>query len=151
MTSRSSDPKTSKDAGHLATTPAKLRASHALILRVFELYGAMNDKDLLDRVHAAEKNFGIKKLMSPSGVRSRRSELAKPNMDRMAEIEKEVMQEAGLFGQLSGPYDNAVARKQIDEQVRARLRAEGFRSKLWDTGVRETVDGRSVIVWGLAK
>lgn len=146
MTSRSSDPKTSKDAGQLATTPAKLRASHALILRVFELYGAMHDKDLIDRVHAAEKNFGIKKLMSPSGVRSRRSEMSKPNMERLDEIAMDINPELqrayGAFESLS-PEDRVTARM--------RLVAEGFRSKLWDTGRREVVDGRHVIVWGLAK
>lgn len=149
MTSRSSDPKTSKDAGQLATTPAKLRASHALILRVFELYGAMHDKDLIDRVHAAEKNFGIKKLMSPSGIRSRRSEMSKPNMERLGEIARELSGVA--VGVPEVHYGLANGSMTLFLDALARLRAEGFRSKLIDTGKRETVDGRSVIVWGLAK
>lgn len=146
MTSRTSDPSTSRDAGKRATTTAKLRASHALILNVFNAYGDMNDKDLLDRVHDVERNLGKKKLMSPSGVRSRRSELSKPNMDRLDEIAMDINPDLsrafGAFESLS-PVDRLTAR--------ARLATEGFKSKLWDTGKREEVDGRQNIVWGLAK
>lgn len=55
----------------------KLRASQALVLNMFRAYGPMNDKDLLDRVHATQKSLGLPNLMSPSGVRTRRSELVK--------------------------------------------------------------------------
>lgn len=150
MTSRSTDPGTSKEAGELATTPAKLRASHALILRVFDAYGPMNDKDLLDRVHVVEKNLGQKKFMSPSGVRSRRSEMSKPNMDRLDEIAMDIS--AGEGNQLARAWGAfAGLSLELQHEARERLRREGFPSKLIDTGGREIVDGRSVIVWGLAK
>lgn len=146
MTSRSSDPQTSKEAGQLATTAVKLRASHALILNVFAAYGDMNDKDLLDRVHDVERNLGKKKLISPSGARSRRSELSKPNMDRLDEIAMDINPELqrayGAFESLS---------REDKTTARMRLAAEGFKSKLWDTGKREVVENRHVTVWGLAK
>lgn len=132
---RSGDPETSKDAGARVT---KLRASQALVLQVFRAYGSMSDRDLLDRVHATEKALGLTRLMSPSGVRSRRSELSKPNMERLRQIEEGLAMEYA---------DNA---EGLDAHCRAQLRREGVRSPLWDTGRRETIDGRTHIVWGLA-
>lgn len=150
MTSRSSDPSTSKEAGQLATTATKLRASHALILRVFEAYGPMHDKDLLDRVNSVEKNLGIRKVMSPSGVRSRRSEMSKPNMERLDEIAMNITrEEGGIPSRAWGSFAGLTL--ELQHEAREQLRREGFPSKLWDTGEREIVDGRSVIVWGLAK
>lgn len=72
---RLSDPETSKAAA--AAQEPRLRASQALVLQVFRAYGRMHDKDLLDRVHATQRGLGLAKLMSPSGVRTRRSELVK--------------------------------------------------------------------------
>lgn len=95
--SRTTDPETSKEAGRKVTN---LRASQALVLNMFRAYGEMNDKDLLDRVHATQRDLGLTKVMSPSGVRSRRAELV-------------------TLG------------------------------KVKDTGHRENVDGRNVIVWGI--
>lgn len=95
--SRTTDPETSKEAGRKVTN---LRASQALVLNIFRAYGEMNDKDLLDRVHSTQRGLGLTKLMSPSGVRSRRNEL-------------------------------------VDL------------GKVKDTGRKENVDGRNVIVWGI--
>lgn len=136
---RSSDPKTSKDA---AASVKNLRASHLRVLNMFVLYGDMTDEQLAEVLHDAERQGGLK-LMSPSGIRSRRSELSKPNMDRLDEM----LREMGDGIELSG--------KTLDQwmvELRARLLVEGVKSKLWDTGKRATLaSGRSAIVWGLAR
>lgn len=136
---RTSDPVTSKEA---AKSVRAVRASHLRILAQFRLYGDMTDEQLALVLEDAEKGAGIKH-MSPSGVRSRRSELSKPNMDRIAEIieENEMRSDAA-----------ATPVNQIDAAARRQLRIEGFRSPLWDTGVVDTnAAGRKVIVWGLAR
>ncbi|HTJ62135.1 MAG TPA: hypothetical protein VL333_13170 [Candidatus Saccharimonadales bacterium] len=124
-----------------------LRASQARVLNMFVLYGDMNDKQLITYLHDAEKAAGLK-LMSDSGVRTRRSELSKPNMDRLAEI---VREQTGVavhqHDLLSADQGDAT----VTDAARRQLRIEGFRSKLWDTGKREIVDGRTVVVWGLAR
>jgi hypothetical protein len=139
---RARDPETSREAASRVTN---LRASQARVLAMFKLYGDLYDKALMDYLHDAERNAGVKP-MSPSGVRSRRSELAKPNMDRLDEIAHENLNllgaVKGAFGRITGPHQNA---------ARAQLRTEGFRSVLWDTGERAVVDGRKVIVWGIAR
>jgi hypothetical protein len=138
---RRTDPATSKAAGAAIDSNAdKLRASQARVLAMFKLYGDMHDKQLLTNLHDAEKAAGLKP-MSPSGVRSRRSELSKPNMDRLDRLAVE-MHGHPLF---------AICLPSDREVLRERLRSEGFRSPLWDTGVRVIVDGRHVIVWGLAR
>ena len=134
---RTSDPVTSKEA---AKSVRAVRASHLRILAQFRLYGDMTDEQLALVLEDAEKGAGIKH-MSPSGVRSRRSELSKPNMDRITEIK----QESVVIG---APPTDAV----LDAAARRQLRIEGFRSPLWDTGVVDTnAAGRRCIVWGIAK
>lgn len=83
-TKRHVDPQqTSLDAGLAATTPiAKLRASQARVLNMFKLYGDMTDKQLKEYLHDAERGAGITKLMSDSGIRTRRSELVKAGLLR---------------------------------------------------------------------
>lgn len=145
---RTSDPETSKVvAANIA--PAKRTALQLRILRAFEIMGPMHDAALYEVVTQMERNLGLKPS-SPSGVRSRRSELAKPNMERLDEIaiarhiEMGAVQRRafGAFAELSTADQRA---------ARNRLVAEGVRSPLWDTGKRELVDGQRVIVWGLAK
>ena len=131
---RSSDPATSKAA---AASVSKIRASQARVLRMFELYGDMHDKKMLELLADFENHNNLQ-AQSPSGARSRRSELSKPNMDRLAELKAE--REKAM---------PALPANAID--YLPMLRAEGFRSPLVDTGKRETVDGRKVIVWGIAK
>lgn len=141
---RRTDPETSQQAA-LALEAPKLRASQARVLQMFKLYGDLHDKALITYLHDAERSAGMKP-MSPSGVRSRRSELSKPNMDRLDEIVVSLAAAENIK-----PTDDVF--RQIDWMPRARqqLRREGFRSPLWDTGRREVVDGRNVIIWGLAR
>lgn len=160
---RRTDPATSHEAA--AAQEPKLRASQARVLNMFRLYGDMHDKQLLAYLNDAEKQAGLK-LMSPSGARSRRSELAQPNEDRLDELRVEWMDARGYTEYHVGdkPFrpapngppgagafatDAEVAEAEV--WARQRLRDEGFRSPLWDTGRREKVDGYNVIVWGIAR
>lgn len=82
---RRSDPATSKEAG--AAAKAKDRTPlQDRILRLFQAYGPMTDAALYTRLMEMETQLGFTKFTSPSGCRSRRSELSKPNMDRLSEI-----------------------------------------------------------------
>lgn len=147
---RSSDPKTSKAA---AASVTNLRASHRRVLAMFKLYGDMTDEQLTESIHDAEKDAGLAKLMSPSGVRSRRSELSKPNMDRLREI-KDGMHDDNEARAVAGTYDRAKVddSAEFNRVARGILIIEGLRSELWDTGRRATLaSGRSAIVWGLAR
>lgn len=143
---RRTDPVTSKAAAQ-AVQPEKRTELQRRILRAFEIMGDMHDQQLLDTVHTIERNLGIpeEKLSSPSGVRSRRSELSKPNMDRLVDLAVEVCKEIGVEA------TQATKTLAIVDKARDRLRTEGFRSPLWDTGKREFIKGSNVIVWGLAK
>jgi hypothetical protein len=134
---RSADPSTSKQA---AASVSDLRASHQRVLAMFKNYGDMTDETLGEFLDQAARETGFKR-MSPSGVRSRRSELSKPNMDRLDEIAAENMNIP--FTSLTEGNQNA---------ARNQLRREGFKSQLWDTGKRERMStGRQAIVWGLAR
>lgn len=140
---RSSDPKTSKEA---AASVQNMRASHKRVLAMFRAYGGMTDETLAAYLDEAAKETGMK-LMSPSGVRSRRSELSKPNQDRLDEMaEESALSHVGhalTFGELPGEQQT---------ECRARLLIEGIRSPLWDSGRRETLaSGRQAIVWGMAR
>jgi len=141
--SRTTDPATSKAAGE----QVELRASQARVLNMFKLYGDMHDKQLLAYLNDAERAAGLRP-MSPSGARSRRSELAKPNMDRLDELAQEALRYRGEYAVAYRAFERLTSGER--EAARILLRAEGFRSKLWDTGKREIVDGRTVIVWGIA-
>jgi hypothetical protein len=135
---RSRDPETSKAAAE-SLTLANMRASQIRVLKLFNDYGDMDDR-ALRRVAEAEH---VK--MSDSGLRSRRSELSKPNMDRLDEM-------AADEGACDiGPGTFSRLPEEIRAELRRRLRVEGFRSPLWDTGKRvEYEGGRTGIVWGKA-
>jgi hypothetical protein len=143
---RSRDPETSKAA---AASVRNVRASHTRVLAMFRLYGDMTDESLAALLKDAARETGLK-AMSPSGVRSRRSELAKPNMDRLDSLALELWSNDDkasprrpFFSELN-EYEQRLTREQ--------LRREGFRSPLWDTGKRETLaSGRQAIVWGVAR
>ncbi len=144
---RTTDPSTSHEAAE-RLTPDKLTAAQARVHAMFKLYGDMPDVQLVKYLHEMERSAGFTKVMSPSGVRSRRSELSKPNMDRLDEITKACHDSEPLlfpeerFADLDG-RGQAI--------IRDRLRTEGFRSPLWDTGLRVKIDGSNVIVWGIAR
>jgi hypothetical protein len=141
---RTSHPETSKAA---AASVRKQTASHRRILALFKLYGDMTDETLATYLNEAQQATGMKP-MSPSGIRSRRSELAKPNMDRLDEIAWEYAgQPFSRLGCSFADMDEAAQKR-----ARHQLRTEGFRSPLWDTGKRETMStGRAAIVWGIAR
>lgn len=149
---RTSDPDTSKAA---AASVQNLRASHRRVLAMFRAYGDMTDETLAEYLNEAARDTGVK-MMSPSGVRSRRSELSKPNMDRIEELMME-------WTRTHRPHINVhplTYRSHLDNHevaaacvwARATLITEGIRSPLWDTGRREKLSsGRMAIVWGLAR
>jgi hypothetical protein len=139
---RKGDPVTSHAAAEKVTA---LRASQLRVKNMFVLYGDMHDRQLLTVLHEAEKSAGLKP-MSPSGARSRRSELAKPNMDRLDEIAREIAGDG-----CPPSYTFADLDAEMQAQARRFLLTEGVRSALWDTGKRELVEGRHVIVWGIAR
>jgi len=148
---RRTDPATSQQA---ALDVTNLRASQARILQMFRLYGDMHDKQLEAYLHDAERAAGVR-LMSSSGIRSRRSELAKPNMERLEQLVQELVQTYDTNYELQKRLGRALSwddrGRDLMDRARDRLRIEGLRSPLWDTGRRVVVDGRSCIVWGLAK
>ncbi len=135
---RSADPVTSKQA---AASVRGMSASHKRILAMFERYGDMTDETLAQLLDDAA-GYGLAPRMSPSGVRSRRSDLSKPNMERLSEIGEEYRTVTGA----------SLEDDQIAAAARHQLRIEGFRSKLWDTGKRAAIStGRQAIVWGIAR
>lgn len=158
---RAGDPATSKAA---AASVAKLRASQKLVLRAFVVYGDMDDGELKEALGPMLKDAGLK--MSDSGIRSRRSELSKPNMERLAELRLEWYraQLHGVGHDIAGVGVAAMEKLEQDgtfpagevaeawDYARRQLRHEGFRSKLWDTGKRNrTEGGRETTVWGIAQ
>lgn len=161
-TARKTDPETSKTPG---IGEGALRASQARVLAMFKLYGDLTDQQLLMYLHDAEKAAGLR-LMSPSGARSRRSELAQPNTARMRELRRDWYREHNVvvmgesigrarlhddFGALEEAVPVA-QRTAADEWARRTLRIEGFRSLLWDTGRRvKSESGYPMIVWGIAR
>lgn len=126
-----------------------MRASQMRVLQLFTEYGDMDDRALLRVAKAA----GVK--MSDSGLRSRRSELAKPNMDRLDTLANDwltsnhnltIFPELYAMNPPSEPLLTAAY-----EWARRTLRIEGFRSPIWDTGRRVAYEGgRQGIVWGKA-
>jgi len=152
---RRSDPETSRAA---ASSVKNMRGSQKRILAMFERFGDMTDETLTMYLDEASKHTGLPR-MSPSGVRSRRSELSKPNMDRLDEIITERMQ--GRVAKLTSPTTVHVP-DEVMLAARQQLRIEGFRGvdgnvttgpTLWDTGKRERLSstGRMAIVWGVAR
>lgn len=133
---RSADPETSKAA---AASVADLTGTQKRVLAMFRAFGDMTDEELGKHIEAATRATGVPK-MSPSAVRSRRSDLSKPNMDRLEELKQ-----ASLA---RGAVNEATALAY----ARIELRREGFRSPLWDTGKREQIStGRMATVWGIAR
>ncbi len=136
---RTRNPETSKAA---AQSVRSVRASHQRVLAMFRAYGDMTDETLAAQLDDAAKTTGVPR-MSPSGVRSRRSELSKPNMDRLGELARDHVGAAVTFADCD---------EGVQGVLRIQLRHEGFRSPLWDTGKRETLStGRQAIVWGIAR
>lgn len=135
---RRTDPATSHEAG-ASQTGDRVRASHARVLAMFRTWGDMDDKALEAMLNDACRATGFP-MMSPSGVRSRRSELSKPNMDRLEQLRAEELK-----------YHPERDEKVREMNARFALRREGFRSPLWDTGKRVEINGHKCIVWGLAK
>ncbi len=154
---RSSNPATSKAAA-ASLTMATMRASQMRVLQLFTNYGDMDDRALI-KVAKAE---GVK--MSDSGLRSRRSELAKPNMDRLDELRHQWYNEhKTTYGDVRLGLVSIAHMRELEQQIpenwrqsatewaRRTLRIEGFRSPLWDTGRRVTYEGgRQGVVWGKA-
>jgi hypothetical protein len=152
---RKGAPATSKAAAQ-SLTLGTMRASQMRVLQLFTEYGDMDDRSLLKVARAA----GVK--MSDSGLRSRRSELAKPNMDRLAALRHQWYKENNVVGGgvcLGLVSIDHMEREEANiptaqynaavEWARRTLRLEGFRSPLWDTGRRVTYEGgREGTVWG---
>jgi hypothetical protein len=142
---RRTDPATSHEAAERLTAD-KLTAVQARVLQMFRLYGDMPDALLVKYLNEMERQAGMKPT-SPSGARSRRNELAKPNMERLDAIAAHWHEVQPLL------YQEKTFAEMNDTQQRAarqQLRTEGFRSPLWDTGRRVKIDSSNVIVWGLA-
>ena len=144
---RTSDPTTSRDAA-ASVTRDTVTALQQMILRAFEAHGDMADVALLaylERRHPAW-------TFTPSGVRSRRSELSKANMERLDALARDVWVE-----QYGGAPDVAATIRldgfadDVQRQARARLLVEGVRAPLWDTGKRVKIGRGSHAVWGFAR
>lgn len=148
---RKGHPETSRAA---AASVQNMRASHKRVLAMFRTYGDMTDETLAEYLNEAAKDTGIK-LMSPSGVRSRRSELSKPNMDRLEQLGMEWAAQHGVVQPHPLTWRSMLdeaALKNADVWARGQLLVEGIRSPLWDTGKREKLaSGRMAIVWGIAR
>lgn len=70
---RKTDPETSHDAARSIKEP-KLSESRLAIVRIFRKHGRMNDESLA-AYYASLMSDGSAPYLSPSGLRSRRSEL----------------------------------------------------------------------------
>lgn len=110
-----------------------MRASQARVLAMFRLYGAMDDTQLIRYQREQAIEAGVKPL-SDSGTRSRRSELSKPNEERLA-----VLRQQFIFHN----YGTEAA----DKEARKTLLAEGVRSPLWSVTERVLDTGRRATVW----
>lgn len=83
---RRDDPETSHAA---AASVGNLRASHRRVLQLFRLYGSQTDEQLMDSAKAE----GWK--ISPSGLRTRRSELTSPRGIGIIDTGRRVKTESG--------------------------------------------------------
>ncbi len=160
---RRRDPDTSRAAAE-GQAADQVRASQARVLSMFKLYGDMTDQALLSYLNDAERQAGLRP-MSPSGARSRRSELSKPNEARLLGLRQLWYREHAIYaeGRSLGfataeelvELERATfpqSREAASSWARAALLAEGPRSPLWDTGKREkSRSGYPMIVWGLAR
>lgn len=166
---RPGDPKPSHDAAKAAVAEPKLTVLQARVLSAFQMYGAMYDKQLVDRVQDMERRAGFQKLTSPSGIRSRRAELCNANDERLLQLRRNWYvadnendtPSASYCVQATDSLDeirriereemDESSVKQADEWARSHLRIEGFRSALWNSGRTAVVDGFNVTVWEIAK
>lgn len=137
---RAGDPDTSKAAA-ASLDEAKLTGLQARILQLFRVYGPMHDAQLYTRLLEQERQLGYTKLTSPSGCRSRRSELSRPNMDWII---------ASIAEQMRDPFYVKASAETRASNARFRLGQRGLLSPLWDSGRRITVDTKKVIVWEIA-
>lgn len=72
---RAADPETSKRAAQ-AFNPAKLSRNQAAVKKMFTVFGAMPDKWLVQKYHAATRDdASVYPKQSDSGIRTRRAEL----------------------------------------------------------------------------
>ena len=70
---RGNDPETSRQAAE-SISQAAMRESHLAILAVFKKHNALNDEELA-ALYSIQASEGSAPFLSPSGLRSRRSEL----------------------------------------------------------------------------
>lgn len=164
---RPTDPKPSHDAAK-ALTEDKLTRLQARVLSAFQMYGAMYDKQLVDRVQDMERRAGFAAITSPSGIRSRRAELCRPNDDRLLHLRRDWYENAyeteerpayRVFGTDTDEEVRRIEREEMDEEslrragewARNHLKTEGIRSPLWNSGRTVNVDGFNVTIWEIAK
>lgn len=135
---RTSDPASSKRAA-ASLTLADLRTTQREVLQLYRRLGPMDDRTMI----RAARDMGL--TQSDSSLRSRRSELSKPNQERVAELVAELVAE---YHDRSEPDLTAAEREEVERLARARLAAEGFRAPVYDTGQRTAyAGGRSGVVW----
>lgn len=144
---RKSDPRTSHEAA-AGQADSKITLTQRRVLSAFKLYGEMTDATLVAVLNGMEREAGLLKLTSPSGARSRRSELSKPNEDRLVQLRTEWwLTNEPKVGDCTLEEGEAMA----DAWARSTLRVEGFRSPLWNTGkVEKLPTGYNAVVWGIA-
>lgn len=136
---RSHDPATSKAAA-ASLTVADLRTTQREVLQLYRRLGAMDDRAMI----RAARDIGL--TQSDSSLRSRRSELSKPNQERIAAMVDEAVAAYKARNDGVHPLDADLAR--FEAEARERLAIEGFRSPVYDTGRRVTYEGgRQGIVW----
>ena len=125
-----------------------MRASQARVLAMFRLYGAMDDTQLIRYQREQAIEAGVKPL-SESGTRSRRSELSKPNEERLAELRAEFMRVAREKIPVAPTSQSEIEReaKFADDWARSTLLREGVRSPLWAVTERTLDTGRKATVW----
>lgn len=132
---RKNNPRTSKDAA-ATFDMAKIRTSQREVLQLFRIYGPMDDRALIEA--ARERGSA----QSDSSIRTRRSELSKPNTDRV----RAIVEEMGDGVELEMTEDEAEA------HARSRLSLEGYRGPVYDTGKRVVYGtGRRGIVYDITE
>lgn len=124
-------------------TPMSLSTTQREVVKAYAVYGPMNDTTLVDLMRQRAAS-GERPPVSDSGIRSRRAELSKPNMERLDEIRLQLVDACERRGE-------SMSAEEADHAARAQLRREGFRSPVWDTGTRERINGRAHTVWGIAR
>lgn len=139
------DPETSKAA---AAAPRKLKPLQLRILQAYRVYGAMDDRQLLQVINDMERELGFTRFSSPSSVRSRRSELSKRNTERLRQLREAWWKEVAVAP--ATEREEKEMERQADAAARRFLAVEGFRDPIWDTGQRIRLPDTNTraIVWG---